>query len=230
MIAESLRKIPVIGHALAKLYGKVRGIPTFTTSGDYWEQRYKSGGHSGAGSYNKFAEYKGEVINDFVTKNHVDSVIEFGCGDGNQLKYFQFSHYLGFDVSESVISLCRELFSADVSKQFKLMDDYSGEKAELTLSLDVIYHLTEEEVYMEYMQRLFSASNNHVIVYSSNDEEKEKRTADHLKLRKFTDWVEEHKQEFKLIEHIPNKYPFDGDGLNTSISDFYIFQKLKPGS
>jgi hypothetical protein len=37
------------------------------------------------GSYGKFAAFKAEVLNAFVQEMRVDTVIEFGCGDGNQL-------------------------------------------------------------------------------------------------------------------------------------------------
>src|SRR5215207_6091130 len=73
-----------------KLVRKVRKItkkrPVFHGSEDYWITRYATGGNSGAGSYNKLAEYKAEVLNDFVKRHNVESVIEYGCGDGNQLK------------------------------------------------------------------------------------------------------------------------------------------------
>ena len=32
----------------------------------FWENRYKKGGNSGSGSYNKMAEFKAKVINDFI--------------------------------------------------------------------------------------------------------------------------------------------------------------------
>ena len=38
-------------------------------SHEYWEKRYASGGNSGAGSYNYLAEFKAEILNNFVTKN-----------------------------------------------------------------------------------------------------------------------------------------------------------------
>ena len=53
------------------------------SSREYWEQRYSMGGTSGAGSYDKLAEFKVEVINSFMKKYQISSVIEFGCGDGN---------------------------------------------------------------------------------------------------------------------------------------------------
>jgi len=222
-----IRKIPLVGDLLSRAYRRMWGIPVFISSGDYWEKRYRNGGTSGAGSYEKFAGYKGEVINDFVSKHKVRSVIEFGCGDGNQLAYFKFEKYLGFDVSETAIRICREKYRTDPDKEFRIMDTHSGETAELALSLDVIYHLVEDEVYDGYMKTLFTASEKYVIVYSSDYEEENQLTADHVKLRKFTDWVREHARNFTLLKHLSNPYPFDGNNLNSTISDFYIFKKMR---
>ena len=41
-------------------------------SGEYWENRYKANGNSGAGSYNRLAEFKAEVINGFVKENNME--------------------------------------------------------------------------------------------------------------------------------------------------------------
>ena len=53
---------------------------------DYWNERYSSGGNSGTGSYGELAFYKADFINKFIDANQILSVVEFGCGDGNQLK------------------------------------------------------------------------------------------------------------------------------------------------
>ena len=42
-------------------------------SREYWEKRYASGGNSGAGSYNYLAEFKAEILNNFVTENNINS-------------------------------------------------------------------------------------------------------------------------------------------------------------
>ncbi len=61
------------------------------------------------------------------------SVVEYGCGDGNQLKMATYPQYLGFDVSPAAISMCKSVFNGDATKQFRLMSEYAGESAELTL-------------------------------------------------------------------------------------------------
>lgn len=61
------------------------------------------------------------------------SVVEYGCGDGNQLKMATYPQYLSFDVSPAAISMCKSVFNGDATKQFRLMSEYAGESAELTL-------------------------------------------------------------------------------------------------
>ena len=197
----------------------------FTTSDQYWKDRYEKGGNSGAGSYSNLAEFKAEVLNDFVEKHGINSVIELGSGDGNQLKYFQFPKYIGFDISQLVIDKCRENYQNDSSKQFLHMDDLKDQMADLTMSLDVIYHLVEDEVFADYLNKLFDHSNKYVIIYSSNEEPKGE-FAPHVRPRKFTDWVEKNISNYELLDFIPNKFPFEKNKeQSTSFADFYIYKK-----
>ncbi len=97
----------------------------------------------------------------------------YGCGDGNQLTYFNFKKYTGVDVSQKAISNCKLKFSNDVTKQFVVLNEYSVSPSELALSLDVIYHLVEDETYNSYMKMLFASSKKYVCIYSSNDDNHE---------------------------------------------------------
>jgi hypothetical protein len=224
-LMTTIKKIPILGNLVFNIFLRIKRIPRFTTSGRYWEERYRLGGNSGTGSYDLLAEYKAKIINDFINEKGIMSVIEFGSGDGNQLKYFNCKSYIGFDVSHTAISKCREMYSQDPTKKFEVMESYNKEKADLVLSLDVIYHLVEDDVYSDYMYKLFSSSNKYVIIYSSNDDEHQNNNkVAHIRHRKFTNWIEKNAPEFKLIRHIPNKYPFNGNGINTSYADFYFFQ------
>src|SRR6185437_413146 len=75
----------------------------FPGSEIYWENRYRKNGNSGNGSYGIKAEYKAAIINRFVAEQNIVTVIELGCGDGNQLKQLHFKDYMGFDVSPTAI-------------------------------------------------------------------------------------------------------------------------------
>lgn len=195
------------------------------SSGNYWEQRYKTGDNSGAGSYGRLAKYKAEVLNGFVAQNNLQRVIELGVGDGNQLSLARYPNYIGLDVSATAIAMCKANFEHDHSKEFYLAKNYpiDGPKAELSLSLDVIYHLVEDSVFKTYMTDLFKAASRYVIVYSSNYDE---FLATHVRSRKFTSWVEAQQPDWELQIEINNPYPFDPNNPdNTSISNFYVFRK-----
>lgn len=197
-------------------------------SSDYWEKRYKLNGNSGPGSYGRLALWKAKIINAFVEKENIKTVIELGCGDGNQLLNARYPEYLGFDVSNSAIEICKRKFKNDPSKNFLnyYSIDQSVRKVDLVISLDVIFHLIDDRDFHDYMINLFNLSNRYVIIYSSNYD---KEIAPHVKSRNFTKWIRDNvSPHFKLIKKIPNKYPFnENDPLNTSISDFYIYEKVK---
>ncbi|WP_353135591.1 methyltransferase domain-containing protein [Pseudopedobacter sp.] len=195
----------------------------FPGSQKYWEDRYSKGGNSGAGSYNNLAKFKAEVLNDFVRKNNVKTIIEFGCGDGNQLTLAEYPDYTGFDVSSTALEICKKLFFNDKKKHFLLLGDYTNQTAELTLSLDVIYHLVEYKIYEQHIRQLFSAAEKFVIIYAHDND---KRANFHEKTRKFTRFISDNISNWQLLEHIPNKYPYTGeDSENTSCSDFFIYER-----
>ncbi len=200
------------------------GPPRFDSAA-YWEDRYRSGGNSGAGSYNRLAEFKAEILNDFVAANGIETVIEFGSGDGAQLELASYPHYTGVDVSPTVVAAARKRFATDPSKRFLHTTEVTGKhRADLALSLDVIYHLVEDDVFHSYMRMLLASADRYVIVYSSNAERP--RPNPHVSHREFTRWIDTHGPDFKLIERVPNRFPHTGDDPdNTSFADFYIFER-----
>lgn len=205
---------------LKKAYLNFRSI--FLKSENYWIKRYKRGYTSGTGSYDNLAMFKAEILNMFVKDKNINTIMEFGCGDGNQLKLAEYPSYIGFDVSPDAIEICKKNFENDKTKQFKLVKNYNNEKAQLTLSLDVIYHLLEDSIYEKYMHKLFNSSEKYVIIYSSDFEEKQDF---HERRRKFSSWIESNMPQWKLIEKIQNKFPFTG--TSGSLSDFYIYEMGK---
>ena len=191
----------------------------------YWENRYRGGGTSGEGSYGHPALFKAEAINDFVAIRQVHSVIEFGCGDGNQLAQYELPcSYLGIDTSASAIELCRSRFSNDCRKKFVLPDEYQGESAELSLSVDVIFHLVEDEIYHEHLNMLFAASERYVGIYSSNTNDNSTNSAPHVLHRKFTDWISANCDGWVLTERVKTTLPSTGNYSIPDYPDFYFFE------
>jgi hypothetical protein len=196
---------------------------TFIGSEKYWEKRYISGGNSGEGSYGKLAEFKAEIINCFIFENKITSIMELGCGDGNQLKLANYPFYTGFDISPTAIEICKQKFKLDTSKNFYLISEIRKFNAELTLSLDVIYHLIEDDVFDKYMSDLFDSSKKFVIIYSTNKNKKEFSL--HVRHRHFSQWISENRRNWSLKYKIKNKHAKRFILSSGSPADFYIYEK-----
>ena len=228
-LRQAITKLPIVGSVAKKIYRSMilQSPPDmqFTSSAQYWEDRYAVGGNSGAGSYGRLAKFKAEVGNDFVAQNGVESVIEFGCGDGAQLELARYPQYTGIDISAQAVEICRTRYRRDSNKQF--FDASSPEAhsitADLAISLDVIYHLVEDDVYDAYMHRLVTAAKKFIGIYSSNFERL--TPLRHIRHRLFTNWLAAHAPHCKLILKIPNPYPEDLKRPDdTSWADFYFFE------
>ena len=188
----------------------------------YWESRYESGDWSGPGSYGEHAQFKADVINEFIRDHDVDTVVEFGCGDGNQVTLGEYPHYVGMDVADAAVDRCRERFADDETKRFEYYDPATFDRhdeldADLVLALEVVFHLVEDEVFEQTMRDIFETSDRYVIVFSSNYEDPAPAEK-HMRHRRFTDYVEREFPAFELVDFVEN--PFED-----RISDFYVYER-----
>ena len=194
------------------------------SSGDYWEVRYRAGGTSGKGSVGRLAQFKASVINRFIAENNIRSVIDLGCGDASQLARLELpADYTGIDVSPAALEQCAARFPG---RRFATPGDLPAiPPAELTLSLDVIYHLIEDDVFAAAMRTLFNWATRSVLIYSSNLDTA--WPASHVRHRRFTDHLARTQPEWRLLAHLPNPYPFDRTSPDdTSFADFFIYGRL----
>ncbi|MBN1798791.1 MAG: class I SAM-dependent methyltransferase [Spirochaetales bacterium] len=233
VIKKRLKRIPIIGAFILYVYNTLKIIfnilekISFPGSVKYWEKRYVNRGTSGTGSYGKLARFKADVINLFVKENRITSIVELGCGDGNQLAFLKISRYVGLDVSATAIKLCIDKFKHDAAKSFFLYDPHCFKdnhnifQADCAVSLDVIYHLVEDSIFEQYMKDLFSCAAKFVIIYSSNSIDRSGRFSPYYKNRLFTRWIERNLKNWKCIKEVKNKYP------DESPSDFYIYKKMR---
>lgn len=195
----------------------------YSDSANFWEGNYARGRTSGNGSYGTLAEGKSRFLNELVRTRAIGSVIEFGCGDGNQLSLADYPSYVGLDVSRTAIRLCQRRFAHDTAKSFFLYDgecftDRSGIfRAELALSLDVVYHLTEDAVFETYLRHLFTAGQRMVVIYSTNAEIG--GTAPHVRHRRFTPWVEAACPQWQLTQVAR------GPSSERARADFFVFER-----
>jgi hypothetical protein len=182
-----------------------------------------AGGNSGPGSYGSQAQYKADFINQFVRDNAIASVMELGCGDGNQLGLAEYPRYLGIDIASPAIERCIESFRHDVSKSFMTCDlrNFSDPArflhADLALSLDVIFHLIEDDVFEAYMRNLFEVADRFVIVYSNDHEIRD--PGRHVRWREFTPWIETNIRDWELFRLEPAPLP--------EYQDFRVFARVK---
>lgn len=208
-------------HLVRKLLIALRRL-RYPGSKIYWERRYAHGGDSGAGSSGKLAAYKAEIVNHFVQEHDIQSVVEFGCGDGQQLLLANYPSYFGLDISKTTVERCRVLFAKDPSKRFEIYRPETFNpadfQADVAISLEVIFHLTEENIYQKYLQHLFASARRWVVIFSSDEADATGGIFPHFKPRRFTPdvppgWV--------LRERLTNPH------RDLSVSDFFFFEKVK---
>ncbi len=222
-----LKRVPGV-RQLALRFGRGAGTqPTvaFSGSADYWRARYAQGGDSGAGSYGKFATFKARVLNEWFEASAIQSVVEFGSGDGNQLELLRVPQYLGVDVSHDAVARCQTRFANVAGRRFVVLEAYAGEQADAAMSLDVIYHLVEDAAFDAHMRQVFGAAHRMVIIYSSNRAH-EGRDGDHVRHRVFTDWVDANAPSWRLTCRVPNDHPYRGDWRTGSFADFYFYARV----
>ena len=140
---------------------------------DYWERRYEAGKRgSGPGSRGREADRKASFINALIEEHRVRRVIDWGCGDGEVARRINSRRYIGLDVSEAALAICRE--RVELPRRHWL--HFDGLTApdlppgDLALSLDVIFHLTDDALYRKHLDFVF-ASAPLVCIHSSNRDE-----------------------------------------------------------
>lgn len=225
-----IKGVPVIGSTAGKIarwhvFVRARNL-VFPGSASFWESVYGNGGTSGPGSYGRLAEFKAEILNEFVQAKNIQRVIEFGCGDGAQLQLAKYPQYVGVDVAAGSVARCSSLFAHDSTKRFYHGNALPADigKFDVAMSLDVIYHLVENSVFDTYMRRLFDSSQRYVIIYSSNHDAFTQ--APHVRHRKFTTWIAKNATAWQPQGFVANRFPADPTRPEeTSFADFYIFAR-----
>ena len=94
----------------------------------------------------------------------------------------------------------------------------------LVLSLDVIYHLVEDEVYRKYLINVFNTAKKYVVIYSSNQEIPGMLYSRHVRHREFTRHVEEWFPTWELKATFKNTKLQSDKKLDGPSVDFFIFQ------
>jgi len=172
---------------------------------EYWRKRYATGGNSGAGSYGALADFKAASLNHFIESNDIESGIEYGSGDGNQLSLLKIKRYIGVDLSPDVIANLRNKFAGDASKTFVEYDPDryvvdASTIADIALSMDVILHLTEDFRYEAYMRNLVASAKKYIGIFNTATEKQLEKMAAHNRYRDHRIWLKANASEFTEVE------------------------------
>jgi len=127
---------------------------------DYWRARYAAGGHSGSGSRGIEAVWKQALVLKYARRAKVQSIMDFGCGDGvvarGFLKELPGVTYTGLDIVP---------FSVPSTEERKLLTiDLAGEEppdlgtADMVLCLDVLFHCRSQERHDRLLRRVVEAT------------------------------------------------------------------------
>lgn len=192
------------------------------TPAGYWDRRYREGRTSGAGSEGAEGQFKADYISDFIHYWQVESVVDWGCGDGQVLELIRLegAQYMGIDVSPIIVERMRKKFAEHGSRyRFHTTEAYSTltrTTAELALSMDVLFHLPDDADYFRYLDNLFGSAERFVVIYATNTPDG--RTARHVFRREFTPDITERfpEWELKVAEE-----PF-----RPGLASFFVYEKV----
>lgn len=198
----------------------------YDNSQGYWKRRYFYGGNSGKGSYGDEAIYKAKILNEFVREYKIKSLVEFGCGDGNNALLYRVKKYYGFDISADAINSCKKLFASNVDFEFFEIDGQlekgidivkknTNSYNNLCISFDVIFHLVEDIYYNEYLDNLDKVQSKFLLVYSSNFNQKTNQP--HVLHRNYS--VDLENRNWKIIQKLAGA---------TNQKEFILFQRIPP--
>jgi len=199
---------------------------THFDSTDFWERRYKNGGNSGAGSYGRIARQKSDFLTSFITNHAIRTMVEYGCGDGNNLRLTEERNpelrIIGVDVSRTALRWCKEKMPRQT---FLHKDEFNdgfpqkNEPVDLVVSLEVIFHLIEDEVFQAYMDSLTGIGSEWLIILSPDEDE---NVIDaHVKKRKYTN-SRHLRERYEMVEEVDFRSA-------KCFSDWKIFRKKNKG-
>lgn len=131
-----------------------------------WEAHYAAGGTSGPGSEGRHAQWKADVVNDVIRAHAVRTVLEFGCGDGQQLARYDVPTYTGLDVAPTAVQMCRDLFRGDPSKTFQ---HYQPGRlhlppCDMTMAVETLMHVLDDAAFAATVADLFAHAARFVLI------------------------------------------------------------------
>ncbi len=176
-------------------------------------------------SMRELDRYKSRFLNQLILRTRCRVVVEFGCGDGAQLRLAQYPEYHGIDVSTDAIDRCKAAYAGDTSKQFYTIGEIDRlPLADLTLSQDIISHIGNDVDYWRYLKALFLGSRHFVVIYGNDVSSC--RSDLQTRLPDFVGDVAKCFPNWRLCEFHRNPYYADkGPDQRHTLSNFFVFER-----
>jgi len=157
----------------------------------YWEARYVAGGDSGPGSSKNEGRFKSNLVGSLIDFLQVESIIDFGCGDGQlmseALSGHSGIHYTGIDFSPKALELSESKIGRlqGINSRFVNMDPSKGQPtpvADLAICLDVLFHIKERADASRLMMRVLNSFTKAAVLTMWTDDvlNEEPRLARHV--------------------------------------------------
>ena len=138
--------------------------------------------HGGSGAGSKLENIKEyvDILQKYIDKPEVKTVLDLGCGDWQFSKFLDLSSvsYLGVDVVESVIESNSTSYSASNIKFISRdITTYEVPKADLIICKDVLQHLCNKDV-VTILVKIITSSKFSLITNDFNPENTENKDID----------------------------------------------------
>ena len=138
---------------------------------NYWRGRAN---YSGSGSRGNLLAFKLKFINNFIKDHGIESVLDFGCGDMHFASKIEVDYYKGIDIVDRKIpsQVRAKKFELSVNR-FDEVDE--GREFDLCTSIDVLYHLLEEEqAYLDScLDKMINHSSRYLLIYAQDSDIKD---------------------------------------------------------
>lgn len=156
------------------------------------------------------AQEKADFVNRIIEEFRPRTIIDWGCGDGEVIKrlHLNISKYYGVEISPFMVLKLSKKFNRDFCR-FSSPKKARNLKwrGELSMSLDVMFHLVNPIEYREYLANLFGTSDQLVLI-KSPDETRNGMNR-HVLYRKWTPDVAKLFPSWKLVRNVEDWYLYE---------------------
>ncbi len=144
-----IKDVEIENYLKEPSHGNIEQVFSHIYEKGIWGRNSKGEGFSGEGSSVENAAQYAKFLEDFITYNQIESVLDVGCGDWTFSQYIQWgkAHYTGIDVVKSVIDRNRVKFTSPTVTFLHCDEKFTDlPSADLVICKDVLQHLPTESI------------------------------------------------------------------------------------